>query len=169
MAERYDAKSNVKLIWFRSKFQASYMYSHTEEMWSNETVWLMSLTLLTLLIYIYIYKYVWKYCHLQTDSFFRHSIIPLSQQANHISSGIIRHYVVTFICLHFCLNGYQSAQLIQRALHYASGSHKILSPKCSTSMGDHIYCHPKAYCFVVSQLFSVAIHVRHLKLESKPT
>ena len=30
-------------------------------------------------------------------------IILLSQQANHISSGIIRHYVIAFVCLHFCL------------------------------------------------------------------
>ena len=35
----------------------------------------------------------------------RFSIIPLSQQANHVSSGIIRHYVVAFISLHFCLTG----------------------------------------------------------------
>ena len=31
------------------------------------------------------------------------SIIPLSQLANHVSSGIIRHYVVAFVCLHFAL------------------------------------------------------------------
>ena len=74
-------------------------------------------------IYIYIYS-----CHPQTDCFIvsqlfcaaRHvgrlklgskpaqlyvrlSIISRSQQANHVSSGIIRHYVVAFICLHFAL------------------------------------------------------------------
>ena len=79
-------------------------------------------TFWTTLVYLYIY------CHLQADCFIvsqlfsvaRHighfkpgskpaqlyvrlSIIPLSQQADHISSGIIRYYVVAFICLHFAL------------------------------------------------------------------
>ena len=31
----------------------------------------------------------------------RFSIIPLSLQANHVSSGIIRHYVVNFVCFTF--------------------------------------------------------------------
>ena len=99
-----------------------------------------------LILYIYIYIY----CHPQTDCFVvsqlfnvaRHvgrlklgsktaqlyvrlSIIPLSPQANHVSSGIIRYYVVTFSCLHFCFTGYQSAQFIRRALHYTNGSHKF--------------------------------------------
>ena len=30
-------------------------------------------------------------------------IIPLSQQSNHVSSGIIRHFVEAFVCLHFAL------------------------------------------------------------------
>ena len=34
----------------------------------------------------------------------RLSIILLSQRVNHVSSGIIRHYLVAFICLHFCLD-----------------------------------------------------------------
>ena len=92
---------------------------------------------------IYIYIYIYIYCHPQRDCFFvsqlfslaRHvgclklgskpawfyvglSIITLSQQANHVSSGIIRHYVVAFVCLHFYLTRYQSAQFIQRALYY---------------------------------------------------
>ena len=52
----------------------------------------------------------------------RLSIILHSLQANHISLVIIRHYVVTFVCLHFCLTRYQSDKFIWRALHYASGS-----------------------------------------------
>ena len=33
----------------------------------------------------------------------RLSIIPLSPQLTYVSSGIIRHYVVAFVCLHFAL------------------------------------------------------------------
>ena len=69
-------------------------------------------------LYIYIYIYIYIYCHPQTDCFVvsklfsvvRHvghfklgsrlSIIPLTQQATYVSSGIIRHYVVAFVCLH---------------------------------------------------------------------
>ena len=92
------------------------------------------------------YIYIYIYYHWQTDCFVvsqlfnvaRHvgrlklglkpaqfyvrlSIIPFSQQTNHVSSGIIRHYVVAFVCLHFCLTGYQRAQFIRRGLHYGSG------------------------------------------------
>ena len=78
------------------------------------------------------------YCHPQTDCFVRSQllsearhvgrlkpvqlyarlcIIPLSQQANHVNSGMIIHYVVAFVCLHFCFTGYQGAQYIRKALH----------------------------------------------------
>ena len=45
LAERYD----TKLGWFRSQFQASYVSSHTKELWYNETV--------DDNIYIYIYMF----------------------------------------------------------------------------------------------------------------
>ena len=35
--------------------------------------------------------------------YIRLSIITLSQPATYVSSGIIRHYVVAFVCLHFAL------------------------------------------------------------------
>ena len=38
LAQRYDAKSNVKLGGFWSQLQASYVSSHTEELWYDETV-----------------------------------------------------------------------------------------------------------------------------------
>ena len=38
LAERCDAKSNVKLGRFWSQLQASYVSNHTEELWYNETV-----------------------------------------------------------------------------------------------------------------------------------
>ena len=37
LAEWSDTKSNVKLGGFRSKLQVSYVSSHTEELWNNET------------------------------------------------------------------------------------------------------------------------------------
>ena len=51
LAERYDAKTNVKLGGFRSQLRASYVSSHTEELWYNETVCLW----MTIYIHIYIY------------------------------------------------------------------------------------------------------------------
>ena len=53
--ERYDTKSNVKLGEFRSQLQASYVSSHTEVLWYNETV------CLWMTIYIYIYIYILPY------------------------------------------------------------------------------------------------------------
>ena len=50
-AERYDNKSNVKLGGFWSQLQTSYLSSHTDELWYNETVCLW----MTICIYIYIY------------------------------------------------------------------------------------------------------------------
>ena len=38
LAERYDTKSKVKLGGSRCQLQASYVSSHTEELWYNETV-----------------------------------------------------------------------------------------------------------------------------------
>ena len=37
LAERSDTKSNIKLGGFRSQLQASYVSSHTEELWYNKT------------------------------------------------------------------------------------------------------------------------------------
>ena len=38
LAERFDTKSNVKLGGFQSQLEASYVSSHTEELWYDETV-----------------------------------------------------------------------------------------------------------------------------------
>ena len=38
IAKRYDTKSNVKSGRFQSQLGASYVSSHTEELWYNETV-----------------------------------------------------------------------------------------------------------------------------------
>ena len=37
--------------------------------------------------------------------YIRLSILPLSQQSIYVNSGIIRHYVSAFVCLHFALPG----------------------------------------------------------------
>ena len=38
-----------------------------------------------------------------TKPYVRLSIIPLNHQSTYVSSGIIRHYEVAFVCLHFAL------------------------------------------------------------------
>ena len=55
--EWYDTKSNVKLGRFRSQFQASYMSSHTEELWYNETVCLW----MTIYIYTHTHTHIYIY------------------------------------------------------------------------------------------------------------
>ena len=83
------------------------------------------------MMYIHIsvfYIYIYLYCHPQTDCFIvsqlisvashagrfnlglkpgqlyvRVRIIPLSPQSTYVSSGMIRHDVVAFTCLHFAL------------------------------------------------------------------
>ena len=79
-------------------------------------------------------------------------IIPLSQQSTHVSWGIIRHFVVAFVCLHFCLTGYQSAQFIQRTLHYASGSRKFLRQSAQPPLGSvYIIIHRQFRCITTLQ------------------
>ena len=121
---------------------------------------------------IYIYIYIYIYSHPQEDYFvvshlysvarhvwclkqeskpaqlyLRLSIIPLSQQANHVRSGIIRHYVVAFMCLHFCLTRYESANFIWRALYYSSGSRQFLRQSVQPPWGS-AYCHPQTDCWL---------------------
>ncbi len=52
--ERYDIKSHVNLGGFPTQLQASYVSSHTEDLWYNERVCLW----MTIYIYIYIYIYI---------------------------------------------------------------------------------------------------------------
>ena len=54
LAEWYDTKYNEKLGRFRSQLQASYVSSHTEELWYKKTV------CLWMTIYIYIYTHTHK-------------------------------------------------------------------------------------------------------------
>ena len=54
LVEWYDTKSNLKLDWFRSQVQASYMSSYTEELKYNESLGVDN----NIYIYIYIYIYI---------------------------------------------------------------------------------------------------------------
>ena len=55
LAERSDTKSNVKLGRFRSQLQASYVSSHIEVLWYNETVcgWLYIKKILKIRIFLF--------------------------------------------------------------------------------------------------------------------
>ena len=59
LAEQSDTKSNVKLGGFQSQLQASYVSSHTEELWHNKIVCLW----MTIYIYIFIYMCVLTDCY----------------------------------------------------------------------------------------------------------
>ena len=64
------------------------------------------------------------------------SVTLLSPQANHVSSEIIRHYVAAFVCFNFCVIGYQRAQFLRRALHYASSSSKFIRQSAQHPWGS---------------------------------
>ena len=109
-------------------------------------------TYIYIYIYIHTHIYVYIYCHSQRDGFVvsqrfsvaklvgrlrlglnptqlyvRLSILPLRPQVTYVSSGIIRHYVVAFVCSYFALREWQPL---------------IPSPECSTpGRGELIYCH----------------------------
>ena len=75
----------------KKKGQSQYIYSHPQ------THWLVVSPLFSVARYVGRPKLGLKPAQL----YIRLSIILLSQQANHVSSGITRHYVVAFACLHF--------------------------------------------------------------------
>ena len=75
-----------------------------------------------------------------TQLYVRLSIILLSQQVNLISSGIIRHYVVAFVCLHFALLDTWVLNSLEDRLHYVSGSRKFLRQSAQPPWGSvYIY------------------------------
>ena len=75
------------------------------------------------------------------------NIIPLSQLANHVSTGIIRH----FVCLHFCLTGYQSAQFIWRDFALC---------KCQSAPFLHIYVHISSiYIYIYIYIYIIYFYV----------
>ena len=72
----------------------------------------------------------------------RLSLRPLGHQGYHVWLRELLRYLCSnsssrlFTFLYPI--GYQSAQFFQRALHYANGGRKFLSPECSTPMGERI-------------------------------
>ena len=78
LTERPNTKSKVKLGGFRSQLQVSYVSSHTEELWYNETV------CLWMTIYIYTdnqkttYCVIERICILILQIGFNHYLIDIS-------------------------------------------------------------------------------------------
>ena len=64
LAERYDSKSNVKFVSFRFQLQASYVSSHTEELWYNETVCLWMTIYICVCVCVSLYKCIFLWWHL---------------------------------------------------------------------------------------------------------
>ena len=74
------------------------------------------------------------------------------RQADDIPLGlahgsVINTYVSSLVCL-FCAIGYQSAQFVRSALHYASGNRYIPLPECSTPVSGSVYIYIYIYMCV---------------------
>ena len=61
LAERSNTKSNVKLGGFRSQLQASYVSSHTEELWYNETVCLWMTIYIWIVSELFVGNFIFKW------------------------------------------------------------------------------------------------------------
>ena len=95
--------------------------------------------------------------HLKLESkpaqlYVRLCIIPLSQQVNYVRSGIIRHYVVAFVCLHFALpdtrvlNSFKELCIMRAAA--VNSFTRVLNPNGGTyilSSTDRLFCCVKDY------------------------
>ena len=82
-----------------------------------------------------------------TQLYVRLSIKLLSQQTKHVSSVIIMHYVVAFVCLHLYLTGFKSGQFVRRALHYACGSRKFFRLSVQPPWGS-VYIYIYIYIYI---------------------
>ena len=73
---------------------------------------------------------------LKTDQLYvRLNNILLSQQAN-VTTGIIKHYIVAFVYLRFCLPDTRVLSSFEELLHYASGSCKFLRQSAQPPWGN---------------------------------
>ena len=137
--------------------------------------------------------YIYIYCHPQTDCFVvsqlfsvashigrfkrglkpakiyvKLSIILLSYQTTYVSSGIIRHYVVAFVCLHFALLNTNVLDSLEELC--------IMQVAAINSFAKMLHHWGKEYIlsstdrlFRWSLLFSVARYVGRFKLGLKPS
>ena len=78
------------------------------------------------------------------------------------------HYVLIIVSLWCCRWAYNIMMKIKYIKENTSQKIIVIITHTHTHTHIYIYCHPQADCFVVSQLFSMARHVGHLKLGSKP-
>ena len=98
IAERYDTKSNVKLGGFRFQLQASYVSSHIEELWHNETA--------CLWLTIYMMKvekiggFFWS---LKNPTFFKH---PSTCQTHTFKLSTLNVRLWIFRYIHFLCSRY---------------------------------------------------------------
>ena len=83
---------------------------------------------------------------------------------NHLGNST--HYILAFICLDFTLLDTGVLNSFEELCNTRWQS-LILSPECSTTRGERVYCHPQTDCSVASKLFSMAWHAGCVKLGSK--
>ena len=121
--------------------------------------------------------YIYIYCHPQSDCFVvsqlfsvaRHvrrfkrtmylaqifvrlSMLPLSHQSTYVSSGIKRHYVLVFVCLHFPYR-IPECSIISKTFVLRKWQPLIPSPECST-LGEwsvYIVIHRQFRCITTLQ------------------
>ena len=99
----------------------------------------------------------------------RFGIITLSHQLIYISTGMIRHYVVAFVCLHFALPDTRMLHSFEELCITWEAAVNSFARVLNSPEGERIYCHPQTDVFIVSQLFNVTRHVGCFKLGLKPT
>ena len=73
---------------------------------------------------------------LKGQLYVRLSIVPLSPTDDPRQVGNYKALCSSFRLFTFCLTGYQSAQFIRRALHYASGNRKFLRQSAQPQWGS---------------------------------
>ena len=90
---------------------------------------------------------------------FRLSIIPLSHQPTYVRSGIMRHYVVAFVCLHFCLIFYQ--KLIHFVINCTQHTHGNIDFHI-THTHTHTHTYIYIYILYIYPFLSLSIFLAYL-------
>ena len=126
---------------------------------------------LQLYLYIYIYIYIYIFCHPQAECFIvsqlfsvashigrfklglkpaqlyvRFSIILFSYRSTYVRSGIIRHYVVAFICLHFALADTRVLNSFEElCITWVADKNRIFGFKILTNQPTSLICSDSIY------------------------